>query len=365
MKCVICTGTTGSERRKYLEELGDLVQESKKFRIMDPWLKTKELHPDINEATILDVSDETRLNYFKDAYKNIADTLETLRTSPDDTVVAVPTHSVFYWRSGFKDAIRDEFLEWLIPDLFVTIIHNMKAIKSNLDEDPHSRFLDISFPEILHWRQREIQGTERWAGTFKKDHTIIARNEPVETLYGALFTEKKKIYFSYPMSYVSSQQMNNAKKLIKKLRTMGYIVFDPASIDDAKYVSKLHEQLKAKKGIITKQELSIIARIVGDHTVDLDHKLIEQSDMVVVRYPSVEYSKYIVEKDRVAPAIYVPLSAGVICEMVKGCKEGKKVFAVWLPKGVEPSPFFRYNCSQLFTTEKDLLDHMEQKEPPG
>ena len=105
-----------------------------------------------------------------------------------------------------------------------------------------------------------------------------------------------------------------------------------------------------------------IARIAGDHTVDLDYRIIEQSDMVVVRYPSVQYSKYIVEKDVALPAIYVPLSAGVICEMVKGYRDGKKVLAAWLPK-VEPSPFFRYHCFQLFASEQDLVDYLTQKEP--
>ena len=165
------------------------------------------------------------------------------------------------------------------------------------------------------------------------------------------------------MSYVTTQEMRKAKKLIRKLRSMGYIVFDPDSIDDAKFVGELHEQLRAKKVGITKQELSRIARIVGDHTVDLDYRLIEQSHMVVVRHPSVEYKKYIVEKDNVVPAIYVPLSTGVVCEMVKGSDTGKKVFAIWLPK-VEPSPFFRYQCFQLFTSEQELVDYLNEKEIP-
>lgn len=141
-------------------------------------------------------------------------------------------------------------------------------------------------------------------------------------------------------------------------------VFDPGSIDDAKYVGELHGQVKAKKTTITTEELSIIARIAGDHTVDLDYRLIEQSDMAVVRYPSVQYSKYIVEEDSVIPAIYVPLSAGVICEMVKANRDGKKVLAVWLPR-VEPSPFFRYQCTKLFTKEQELLDYMKSNEPSG
>ena len=239
MKCAICTGITGSERRQYLQELKDFARESGKLHVTDPWLKTKELHSDIDEATILNATDEDRLGYFEEAYRDIANIIEDLRKRSKDSVAVVPMHSVFYWKSLFKDAVKDEFVEWLSPDLFITIVHTMKATKANLDKDPHGRFPGITFPEILHWRQREMQETKRWADTAKKQHIVIARNEPIETLYGVLFTDKKRIYFSYPMSYVAAGQMNKAKNLIFKLRDMGYIVFDPGSIDDAKYVGAL------------------------------------------------------------------------------------------------------------------------------
>jgi adenylate kinase len=363
MKCVVVTGITGSERREYLRTLKNRTNESEKLLIMDPWSKTKELYKNVNEATVLNMPDEDRLNYFKDAYKAIAGELTDLRKHQNQVVVvAVPTHSVFYWKSGFKDAIRDEFLEWLSPDLFITIIHNMKSIKANLDKDKYARFPEITFLEILHWRNREIQETSRWAKTFNKHHFVVARNEPLGTLYGILFTERKRIYFSYPMSYVTPRELEKAKQLIEKLRKLGYVVFDPSSIDDAKYVGELHKQVKARVGTITKDELSRIARTAGDHTVDLDYRLIEQSDVVVVRYPSVEYKKYIVEKDSIAPAIYVPLSAGVVCEMEKGNRDGKEVVAVWLPR-VEPSPFFRYQCRKLFRREQDLLAYLASAAP--
>jgi hypothetical protein len=363
MKCVICTGMTGSERRQYLNQLKAFVKEGEGLEILDPWFITKELHTDINEATILNINDEDRLAYFKDSYRIIAGRLDELRKQPNDGVAVVPMHSVFYWKSTFKDAVKDEFVEWLSPDLFITIVHNMRAVKENLDSDAYARFPDITFPEILFWRLRETQETSRWAESFRKPHVVVARNEPLETLHGVLFTKKKRIYFSYPMSHVTAREMSKAKKLIRKLRNMEYIVFDPDSIEDAKYIGELDKQLRAETGPIrTRDELSNIAKIVGEHTVGLDYQLINQSDMVVVRYPSVEYQKYIVEKDKVTPAMYVPLSAGVICEMVRGHYSQKKVFAVWLPE-VEPSPFFKYQCFKLFGSEQELLDYLAEREP--
>jgi hypothetical protein len=369
MKCVVCTGTTGSERRAYLKELEYHTSKSMnmKFHILDPWLETKASHPDIDEATILNAPDEERLDYFHDSYQKIASELANQRKKQEDTFIAVPTHSVFYWKSMFKDAVKDEFIEWLCPDFFITIVHNVRTVKKNLEEDEHHRFPNVTLPEILQWRQRETEGTNRWAEKFRKPHFVIARNEPIETLRDILFADKKKIYFSYPMSHVNPEEMNKARKLIKKLRKIGYVVFDPDSIDDAKYVGELNKQLKAKKirsTIRSKGELSQISKMIGELTVALDYKLIEQSDIVVVRYPSVEYQKYIVEEDKTTPAMYVPLSAGVICEMARGNDRQKKVYAAWLPK-VEPSPFFKYQCCRLFKNEKDLLDFLQQNEPPS
>jgi len=365
MKCVVCTGTTGSERRQFLEELRKFKATMGKLVILDPWLRTKELHQDVDEATILNVSEEDRFNYFRPAYKTIANELEELRKKNIDVVTAVPMHSAFYWKSVFVDAVKDEYINWMSPDLFVTVIHNVRDVKANMEKDIHLRYPDITLSDIMHWRRREIQDTGRWAARFGKQHVVIARNEPVESLYGVLFTRKKRVYFSYPMSHVTEEEMARAAALINRLRELGYVVFDPGTIDDAKYMSQLHKQTtKEGNGSLPSQEMIRVANMVGEHTVDLDYRLVEQSDLVVVRYPSVKYEKYFTEKDSLVPGVYVPLSAGVICEMVKGYQKGKKVYAVWLPQ-TEPSPFFKYHCREVFHTEKDLLDYLVQKEPPG
>jgi hypothetical protein len=365
VKCVICTGITGSERREYIKELEEFVKEPGKLHIMDPWQQTKRLHPEVDEATFLRASDEERLNLLHSSVRGVASSLEALRTGHEDTVVVVPIHSVLYWQTLFKDSIRDEFIEWLSPDMFVTIDHELKAVKENLDRDKFQRFPNITLAEITKWRQREIEGTKRWAGKFKKPHFVIARNEPIETLHGVLFTEAKKIYFCYPTSYVSPSEVNKAKKLLKKLRSMGYTVFDPGSVGDEEYISQLSGDFKSKKRSTarSKQELLYLARTVSNYLIFLHYRLIGQSDMVVVRYPPVAYEPYIAEERQAIPAMYGPLSAGVLCEMARASEESKKVLAVWLPR-VSPSPFFSYHCSRLFSVEQELLDYLQYNESP-
>ena len=81
---------------------------------------------------------------------------------------------------------------------------------------------------------------------------------------------------------------------------------------------------------------------MADQTVARDYKLIKQSDLVVVYYPT------------------TVLSAGVISEMIYAVANGKQVFAVWLPP-TEPSPFFSYYCTEpIFRSTQALFAYFER-----
>jgi adenylate kinase len=174
--------------------------------------------------------------------------------------------------------------------------------------------------------------------------------------------ESKKIYASYPMSHVSKRQRDAASELISELRREGYVVFDPGSVDDAGYTDRLANQVMSDRQAATtysREQIQGLVEGVGDQTVKLDYLLIDQSDLVVVYYPSITYERYVKERGKVIASIYVPLSAGVICEMVHGYYGGKKVYAVWLPGGA-PSPFFRYHCQKVFKSKNQLVRHLHR-----
>ncbi|GAH72034.1 unnamed protein product, partial [marine sediment metagenome] len=259
--------------------------------------------------------------------------------------VVIATHACFHWKTDYLKAIPDHMLENVNPDILVTIIHNLKDIKRNLAENSNRRFVDVDETDIIYWQNREIEETHNWADSLEltKNNFLVARNEPAETLYKIIFEEgKKKIYFSYPMSY--SGERDEATKLIGKLREMDYVVFDPASIDDVKYVEDL---VKSKPEVYES-----LADNVDDQTVKIDYLLIDQSNMVIVRYPEEKIPGYENRSD----GMYIPLSVGVICEMVHGHYGGKRVYAVWLPEK-DPSPFFEFYCKKCFRKEEELLEH--------
>lgn len=371
MRTVVVTGVSGSGRIEYLRQVQALAKErNNRLQIIDMWQVMRELSGgQANEATILNWTAQ-RVQLLDQAYNEVASRLNKIRTDANNgrQAVAVATHAVFYWRSIYIEAFPEHLLELLSPDCFVTVAHNIKDIHQSLEADPHKRFPDISLMDILHWRDREIGDSSRWAQRLRKPHFVVARAEPAQTLHDLIFRpDAKRLYISYPMSYVSETQMKGARRLAGRLRRKGYVVFDPGSVDDAHYVGQLRTARVRKEGPgsrYTRQQLSDLARDVGDQTVKFDYILIDQSSLVIVRYPSVTYAKYIPQVGKVIPDIYIPLSAGVICEMVHGFRGGKRVYALWLPKRIPPSPFFAYHSQMVFRSEDELLHHLNLHDPP-
>ena len=367
MQTIICTGITGSDQIGCLNAAEAHAREhGHDLQIIDAWEVAKAVSQEpINEATILDRPEAYRERLFDHAYREIAQRLDRIQRSEKagpEPFVVIATHTTFFWRSTYVDAFPEHVLPILKPDLFVTVIHNIGDIKDNLDRDPQHTFEDIALTDILQWRDREVSNTSRWAQNSRKRHFRIARDEPPETFYGVVFRPQvKRIYASYPMSHVSKRQKDAARELVTELRRRGYVVFDPGSIDDAGYVDQLATQVARDRQaplVYTEEELRSLAKAVGDQTVKLDYLLIDQSDFVVVYYPSVAYEKRVKDQGKVVARMYVPLSAGVICEMVHGHQGGQRVYAVWLPKD-PPSPFFRYHCQRLFRSKTQLLDYLK------
>lgn len=351
MKVVICTGISGSERRKYLEEVSAYAQQKgKELEVIDLWEKMKEsVESGIDEATILNLPNTERMLILEKALSATAHEIEERKKEKGEgKCVVIAAHACFHWKTDYLKAIPEHMLRIVNPDILVTIIHNLKDIKKNLDENYSHRFVDTDETDIIYWQNREIEETKNWADslTITRNNFVVARNEPAETLYKIIFEDdKKKIYFSYPMSY--SGEKDKAKKLIRRLRGMGYIVFDPASVEDVKYVEQL---------VNSKPEMyQGLAENVDDQTVKIDYLLIDQSDMVVVRYPQETIPGYESRSD----GMYIPLSVGVVCEMVHGHYSGKRVYAIWLPEK-EPSPFFEYYCKRYFRKEEELLEYFKE-----
>lgn len=359
MRIAVCTGIPGSDRIECLRQVQEYAKgKGKDLEIINMWDVFSQMSrtpPD--EATILNVPDDRRMRLFEKAYVAVAEDLQRRYEKDTEKCAVVAAHALFHWRTTYLDAFPSYLLQSLGADVFVTIRHNIRNTKEKLDRNASHRWTDVNHSDILYWQDHESTKTRSWADWLQKPHFIVARNEPPETLYRILFEEStKKVYLSYPMSHVPLQEIEAARKLIAKLREIGYIVFDPGSIDDAKFADEL---LKNEPDNLLYKHLAIDA---SDHTVKLDYLLIEQSDLLIARYPMVKLPK----SEGYTDSMYIPLSAGVICEMVTAFTQPRRVYGIWLPK-TKPSPFFTYYCHErkCFSSEEELLAYLKEYDPPS
>lgn len=364
LRVAICTGIAGSHRRQCLGEVATYAnQRNKELKIIDVFdvLRRVSKAP-VDEATILQIPPEARQQLTVSTYREIARILRQLRAerqADDNFAVAIVARATFQVPGQILKEVPRAVVSTLHPDLFISIVHNLRELKRNLENDSFGRFRNITLLEILSWRRDEIEETKKWGKP--NDNYIVARNEPASTIFNLIFSpQAKKIYASFPISHSHRNDVERARKLIEKLRSRNYTVFNPLAINDEEYIMELINQRNIGKGILSNYSQEEIDRIrdeVGAQTVLRDYALIAQSNGVIVRYTAQKYLRY-EETGKIVPDIHIPLSAGVVCEMVYGKTCAKRVYAVWLIKDVLPSPFFTYHCTRVFQSERELLNHL-------
>jgi len=91
------------------------------------------------------------------------------------------------------------------------------------------------------------------------------------------------------------------------------------------------------KQVIDSHEIESAIKNMRFQIIDNDYKIIENSSIVVVYHPRAS------------------ISAGVMCEMVYAKALAKMVY-VYYP--YEPSPFFEWYATRIFTDENELRDFL-------
>jgi adenylate kinase len=230
----------------------------------------------------------------------------------------------------------------------------------------------------------------------RKPHYLIGRRQGPETLHRLISAPRTTTtYLSYPMTHLQGEELLSRLEAFRQRLRQRVIVFDPAAVDDftmdvdapvgfsdgSVQAGAIGATLASTKlegdvpegaasigafggvgGPASKtgraRDLILDARPPGEHglarpenpenlehidgqIVDRDYKLIEQSQTVVVYYPT------------------TTLSAGVICEMKEAIHRGKRVYALWLPES-PPSPFFTRYCTRWFREEEALFAYLDE-----
>lgn len=268
----------------------------------------------------------------------------------------VSTPYSFKWKGKkFFGLTKDEIIK-INPDLIIIIIDNVIRIHHRLENDPQWKINKFSLNEIIRWRREEILSIYNLVNEIESNMKVylVPYDSGSDFLKEIIMDDKKKkIYLSHPITGEGIEFYNGIKKFVKKISDY-YIVFDPYMIQDWNMVEQWNRYSKnnndTSNGLNIKLENTNGSTIIKNYSsfeikaaiknirfsiVDIDYKLIESSDAIIVYHPRKE------------------MSAGVMAEMVESKKLGKIVYSYY---PYYPEPHFEMYSTHSFNDEKDFLN---------
>ncbi|MHA1971622.1 MAG: AAA family ATPase [Candidatus Hodarchaeales archaeon] len=332
---VIVSGISGSGRSDVVKELEDYIKKhhpEKKIVIMNTnrmmLEAAKELRMDVKREKMLDLSPSTLQALRSTVFERILREVEEYEKEHNEVAVVLDTHATYRWREHLMPGWDFFYLTKLKPDIFITVINVINDIYETLEANPLWGGMNNRL-QLGIWQEEEAFTTKLITEILKKPFYILARRQPPETLYKLIFEHEKteKVYLSYPMTHIKDEsKKNEIHKLAKELRNLGFVVFDPGTME----LEKVHEDIPEEIRIFDFYQ-----------TVYRDFQLIDQGTMVVVFYPEIVHS------------------SGVVNEQAYGFRNNKYVFAVFPAENY--SPFTSFFSDKTFKSVDELIKFLKEE----
>ncbi|GEM_PF-1211734 len=253
-------------------------------------------------------------------------------TEPPALTHIVFCHATFLLRSGLREGLKLADLRRLSPRLLVTVIDAPQDIHDRLTEHP-GEYLHLNLESIVKWQEFEVYVTNLFAQFLDVRHFVVPQRE-TETFESLLFTNRRPVYISYPMTHLPTEDKPRVQEFVRELRRY-FTVFDPAAVESGQNL----------KPYYTRADLQAL----NDHTIvrDLDWLIGINSDWVIAYMPRIVFS------------------SGMNDELRYGFEVGKETFIVLdcPPEEGLPSlsPFTMYK-SKVFFSKRDFLFYLQLPE---
>ena len=324
---IICTGISCSGRKELMRDFQALCKEKELkigfFNVGD-FMKQAAAEAGVEfTEKVLDSDTAVLALARKSAFYEIAN----LAQNYEHAFIGI--HACFRWRGVLLEGISFRDILNLPADVFINVVDNLADIAKRMSENP--QWSGMHRDEINVWIDEEEFLTKQLANFSNKTYYIVTRHHDLENFYDLLFSQKKKLYLSYPITL-----LRETPEKIEQIRAVGarlanfFIVFDPLDIKDMELLANLEKSDSgAKIGDIDK---GMIERI-KTRTISRDYQFIRQSDFIVVIYPT----------DKLSP--------GVLSEMNFASRYNKPVYAVYAHAR---SIFFENLCEQIFDSPEAL-----------
>jgi len=335
----------------------------------------------------LDVGTETILDMAPEALQQLrAVALTEVVNDPDlwqeDCATILVTHACFWWKGHLIPGLDTHYLKLIfdetrrrtaqpalsavqemLPELrlsppvrpegifYVTIVDSIYQIHRRLNETEQWRG-QVPASELILWQEQEVFLTRTLADYERVPHYVIAHDEPTKTLFDLICFKRPRIYLGYPITHLRREGhwhlIEAARAFAERLR-QHFVVFDPLSVKDeeaaalgrgggaefeAQFSPQQRAEIEAWAGSLEEarawaQTLDERTRLtLGRATVVRDLRLIDQSDLNVVFYPTSQ------------------MSFGVLSEMIHAHTTGKKVYVIYPFPAI--SPFLEYHATRIF-----------------
>ena len=326
---VLFTGISGSERGNVAEELAAYCSaHGIQVGVFDVGKTIFEIIAEqqlsISDGRILDV-DTNLLKALR-----VAACERILRRLEPYEHAFISIHLTFRWRNQLLPGFNYSDIMKLQPDEYVNVVDNLKEIHDRLNQSKEwERKPTLS--DLNTWLDEEDFITRTLADFQQKPCWVVARDHYVENLNKLVFEPKaRKMYLSYPITTIRAEK----PELLDVIQGFGqeltarYVVFDPLHIKDMELAHATEHPDRAGELALDLEELDEdTVQQIKHRTVTRDYRFIEQSDFVVVYYPT----------DKLSP--------GVISEMIYAHTRNKSVYAIF--DGAR-SPFFERYCTKIF-----------------
>ncbi len=336
---VIVSGISGSGRSDAVADLKEYISKNypeKKIIIMTTnrmmWETAKELGMDVKREKMLDLSPPTLQALRSTVFERIIREVEEYEEKEKNVAIIISTHATFRWREHLMQGWDFFYLTKLKPDIFLTIINVINDIYETLEANPLWDGMNNRY-QLGIWQEEEAFTTKLMAEIMKKPFYLIARRQPPTTLYKLIFEHEasEKVYLSYPMTHIKDdEKKKEIEDLAEELRKLGFVVFDPGTME----LEKIHIDIPEDIRIYDFYQ-----------TVYRDFQLIDQGTMVIIFYPEIVHS------------------SGVVNEQAYGFRNNKYVFAVFPAENY--SPFTSFFADKTFISVQDLIAFLKEEFIPS
>lgn len=337
---VWCSGISGSGRKDYLREVAAyFAEQGQRCRVFEFGELLAKVQDDTRLAddatTLLDGNPVVLDVQRKAAFRRLMDDLRGWR---EQDVAIISNHACFMRKGRLQTAMdMSQVKTHLAPmvDVYATVVDGAFHVYARQQEHAEWRG-HLTLAEIAIWRDFETTLTKVLADYENKPFYLLARQEPPEMLYRLCRRPPpRRIYLSYPITAISQtnpELIEEAARLGARLREAGFVVYNPMAVDD----TPVSLGSRGAEAGVTPDQIAAAAPYLNSQTISRDFQLIDQSDWVVVYYPT----------DKISP--------GVLSEMQHARDVRIPVFLCGFPGAI--SPFLGILYQESFATPADVIE---------